>query len=254
MKKDNLKEKTNNIGICKLCLKEKVLVDSHIFPEFMYKPLYDEKGKFKILSSQIKGVEKEPRKGIYEKLLCAECDNTIIGNYENYASKILFGDGKKENVFRTTEYGIEYLEVDYTLFKLFQISLLWRASITSRSEMNRINLGPHAEIMREMLLSSEPAEPYQYGAIIFFTEELKEVQREIIVGPSLLPKRIEGHRIYRAIFNGLIWSYFISRHTYSFSKKEFFLQKDGTLPFVNAGKLGGDLFYNTFSEFFKLGN
>jgi hypothetical protein len=83
------------MAICKLCLQDKELVDSHIFPEFMYKPLYDDEHRFNVLGNKGEGILKRPPKGIYEKLLCVECDHNIIGKYENYASKVIFGDGKK---------------------------------------------------------------------------------------------------------------------------------------------------------------
>ena len=69
--------------VCKLCNKHKKLVNSHIFPEFMFKPLLKE-GRYKIISMQNGNVIKEAQKGIYEKLLCAECEKKIIGSYEDH--------------------------------------------------------------------------------------------------------------------------------------------------------------------------
>ena len=82
----------DNKSTCALCLKEKDLIKSHIFPEFLYKPMYDDKHNYLIVST---AHNKEPikrQKGIYEKLMCEECDSGIIGKYEDYAAKILFGD------------------------------------------------------------------------------------------------------------------------------------------------------------------
>jgi hypothetical protein len=226
------------MAICKLCNETKDLVDSHIFPEFMYTPMYDENHKFKVLTTKSIDVLKEPRKGIYEKLFCKKCDNEIIGKYEDHAAKVMFGDGKKEIEIKETKMGLLIREIDYTLFKLFQISLLWRASISTRPEIKRISLGPHSEKMRMMLYTENPGEIYEYGAVIYFFPKSSKDMKDLIVSPELSEKRIEGNRIYRAIFNGLFWTYFVSNHSQYYTFKEHFLSKDGVLPIINSGEYG----------------
>ena len=79
--------------ICKLCLKNKRLVEAHIIPEFMYQELYDTKHFFyKVGISNSLKVSKLPQ-GIYDEgILCEDCDNNIINKRgENYASKVLYG-------------------------------------------------------------------------------------------------------------------------------------------------------------------
>lgn len=39
------------VSNCKLCLKEKELMFSHIIPEFFYEPMYDEKHRFMQIST-----------------------------------------------------------------------------------------------------------------------------------------------------------------------------------------------------------
>jgi len=229
---------------CRLCNQPKILVDSHIFPEFMYKPLYNDEHRFKVISMKGGDVLKEPPKGIYEKLLCDCCDNKIIGKYEDHASKVLFGDGKKEIEIETKEFGHLIHGVDYKLFKLFQISLIWRASISTKKEIIKINLGPHAEIMRQMLLNENPGEIYEYGVIIYLFPKSSKDMKDLIISPELLSKKIEGNRIYRAIFNGLLWAFFVSSHAENFSNKEFFLSKEGSLPIINSGQIGENYVLN----------
>jgi hypothetical protein len=239
------------MAICKLCNTEKTLIDSHIFPEFMYDPMYDENHQFKILSNKTGEVIKEPKKGIYEKLLCKKCDNEIIGKYEDHAAKVIFGDGKKEIEIEKTDIGLLIHGIDYTLFKLFQISLLWRASISTRPEIIRISLGPHSERMRNMLFTEDPGEVYEYGVVIYLFPESSKEMKDLIIPPSLSQKRIEGNRIYRAIFNGLFWTYFVSNHSKYFSFQEHFLSKDGTLPIINSGKYGEQYVFQLAKEYLK---
>lgn len=200
--------------------------------------MYDENHKFKVLTTKSTDVLKEPQKGIYEKLFCKKCDNEIIGKYEDHAAKVMFGDGKKEIEIKETEMGLLIRGIDYTLFKLFQISLIWRASISTRPEIKRISLGPHSEKMRTMLYTEDPGETYEYGAVIYFFPKSSKDMKDLIVSPEFSEKRIEGNRICRAIFNGLFWTYFVSSHSQYYTFKEHFLSKDGVLPIINSGKYG----------------
>ena len=234
---------------CRLCNQPKKLVDSHIFPEFMYEPLYDDEHRFKIISMKDGDIIKEPQKGIYEKLMCDECDNKIIGSYEDHASKIIFSDNKKTVDSIRTKYGLLIYGLDYRLFKLFQISLIWRASITTRPEIYKINLGPHAEKMRIMLLNGDPGEVYEYGVILYLFPHSTKEMIDFILPPVKLQKKINGHQVYRAIFNGLVWIFYVSSHLRNFSNKEFFLSREGKLPIVDSGKIGERFIENMANEF-----
>lgn len=224
--------------ICKLCNKQNTLVKSHIFPEFMYRPLYDENHKIHFLTTGTNNIKKKLNKGVYEALFCKECDNNIIGKYENHAAKVLFGDGKTEIHIEKTELGLMVREVNYTLFKLFEISLLWRAAISTRPEIKRISLGPHAENMRNMLLNEDPGEVHQYGTVIYYFPKSSRDMKDLIMPPELSEKRIEGIRIYRAVFNGLLWTFLVSSHSEQYPFQNHLLSKEGVLPIINSGFFG----------------
>lgn len=226
------------MSICRLCKKNKKLINSHVLPEFLYKPLYDEDHEFNLIKLKGGKIAQKLNKGVYEKLLCEHCDNIIIGEYEDLAAKVLFGDRKKEIEIIKTNFGHLIKGLNYKLFKLFQISLIWRISLTSRPEFKKINLGPHQEKMRIMLLEGYPGEVYDYGVwMMYFPKSSKEL-KDLIIAPQQLRKRIEGHRCYRAIFNGLIWIFFVSQHIDRFSHKEYFLSKSGELPVINSSQFG----------------
>lgn len=239
------------MAICKLCGKERKLIDSHIFPEFMYKPMYDDNHKFKFLTTKSDGVIKEPSKGIYEKLFCENCDNNIIGKYEDHAAKVLFGDGKKGIGIENTKYGLMIHDVNYSLFKLFQISLFWRASISTRPEIKKISFGPHCEKMKEMLYNENPGEPYEYGTVIYFFPKYSSDIKDLIVMPEFSEKRVEGNRVCRAIFNGLFWTMLASSHSKNFTHKELFLSTEGKLPIINSGPFGEKYIYELAKDILK---
>jgi ribosome recycling factor len=139
-----------NIGKCKLCLKDKKLVNSHIFSEFLYESVYDEKHKFKSVSDHPNHkTTKDFQKGFREHLLCEKCDNEVIQSYEDYAAKLL---RKINSVCKDDTETIVIKPYDYTKFKLFILSLIWRCHIANNYTFDSINLNQHAEKIRRMLL------------------------------------------------------------------------------------------------------
>lgn len=222
---------------CKLCLKNKSLKNSHIFPEFLYKNLYDEKHEYKVLITK-----NDPRKrfqGIYEKLFCEECE-AIIGDYEDYAAKHLFNNPKLESEIERADSGFLIDGLDYSKLKLFQLSLLWRPSVATRNEIRRIQLGPHAEKIRKMLMEGNPGKYFEYGCSISYLLKRPELIKGVFIPPHPLEEKIEGHRGFRIFISGYFWIYIISNHTNQFSNKALFLQEDGRLPIFNSSNMGWD--------------
>jgi hypothetical protein len=162
--------------VCKLCHKDKPLIKKlHIIPDCMYQELYDKNHKLISVNPKeyIKGEGhvKNPSSGDYEgDLLCCDCDNKILGTYESYASKALFGDDSKfedlpkaENHKGNNRVQFSICKnVDYKNFKLFLLSILWRASISKRDTFQYVSLGPHEEILRKMIYKGNPGEIDEY--------------------------------------------------------------------------------------------
>lgn len=224
------------MAVCALCLNDKELAESHVFPEFLYKVMYDSKHQFNVISTDSEKPVRKRRKGIYEELLCDGCDGGVIGVYESHAANVLFHDRSLE--YEEFPRGILVHGLDYSKFKLFQLSLLWRASIATRPEINRIDLRHHGDRIRQMLLSGDPGDVYDYGCAMFFLPDQPEEMVGCIYQPELLTRKVQGHRCYRAIFCGLFWIYFVSSHMGTYLHPEVFLTKDGVLPLINSGTKG----------------
>ncbi|RYX80702.1 hypothetical protein EON73_05255 [bacterium] len=114
---------------CRLCLQEKPLIKkSHIIPDFMYKGIFDDKHKI-VQKDFINNKDLFPSDGIYEKhILCADCDNKIIGGYEDYTAKELFKPTmhgfiealrKKVGNFDGNETNVTMSRIEYKKAKLF---------------------------------------------------------------------------------------------------------------------------------------
>lgn len=160
--------------VCHLCLKEKELLKkSHIIPEFMYNGIFDEQHfMYKVDISKENKLSKKPT-GIYDqRILCADCDGKIISNLETYGSKIIFGSktsNKTTPIFDFTREGyIETTNIDYSTFKLFLLSILWRGNISKSDFFKNIDLGPHSEVIRKMILHNNAGEETEYETCIIF--------------------------------------------------------------------------------------
>jgi len=110
------------------------------------------------------GYAKKRPIGSYDgNILCAVCDNKI-GIYDEYA-KVFVTTAKL--VTHPSGAGWTVDNVDQHKLKMFCVSYIWRASITSLAEFRGTSLGTlHEEKMREMILKDDSGTPYDYTASI----------------------------------------------------------------------------------------
>ena len=127
-----------NIEICKLCLKNKVLVDSHIIPKFIFKWIKETSATGYLRFSQKKN--QRAQDGVKCKLLCSECES-ILSKFEGeFANKIFYP--YVENPKVVARYGSWLLK--------FIVSLTWRSLLFAKD----IKTCPFTE---EQIKSSELA-------------------------------------------------------------------------------------------------
>jgi hypothetical protein len=212
------------IGKCRLCQNEKELCYSHVLPEFLYLPVYDEIHR----ASMIPGSkEKYPQKGVREYLLC-DCCEGVLNKFETYSSPII----KSIQDLNLSKLGKQYIicDVQYTEFKLFQLSLLWRASVASSEMFESFDIGNHEDIIRKMLLSKKPGMPDQYGCVMILLGKPIYIHK-IIWSP--VEDEIEGYTCYRFLTGRIFW-YFFLPEAYPKYVGSFFLSSEGILRLVKA--------------------
>jgi hypothetical protein len=193
------------LGSCKLCLVEKDLAHSHIFPEFFYEPTYDETNRFVSLSTHPRHNPKLFEKGLREYLLCKDCE-AQFSRYESYAASVL----RKAGDYRTVDnHFIVIPDFDYARFKLFGLSLIWRFHVSRLHMFGDVNLGPHAEIIRLMLVAEDPGEPSKYRIAVVKIDGA-EIADTVIHAPNKL--RIGGLNAYFFLAFGYEWLFLISNH------------------------------------------
>ena len=229
------------IGICKLCRQEKELLkSSHIIPNFMYNHIYDKNHKLIFTDPQAfaKGtaIVKRPSSGAWESnILCRDCDGRIIQNYENYGKQVLFS---KENVPKINlscknyvsidgqEYDI-YYDLDYKKFKLFLLTILWRASISSLPYFNEINLGFHDEIIRKMILNDDPKRDENYPIFMFSWLNDAKAKTNFISQPSI--GHLNESKWYVFPINGIVYNFYLNVADLNKDLRDFILSESGEM-------------------------
>ncbi len=221
---------------CRLCLQENEIIQSHILPEYLYAPLYpknkDKPKRFYAISNDPTVRKEYEQKGYREELLCHECDNKLIGKHEKYAKEVL----KKIKYKIKNKLVINILkieDVDYNSFKLFQLSILWRSSISSLEEFKNITLSQiDNENLRQMLLSQNPGNSKTYGCQIIYPICENEIIKRMIIPQLIIPPELtnfNGYDAYRVFFSGLFWMFFIIDEADDIFK-EIFISQEGLLP------------------------
>src|SRR5690606_22273539 len=103
------------------------------------------------------------QKGVREPLLCIDCEEKF-SRHEKYVAEVFSG---KREVFLSRAGGLVIAEgIDYTKFKLFALSVLWRAGVSRNNFFRDVELGPHQEKLRYMLLNDHPGESSEYPFIL----------------------------------------------------------------------------------------
>lgn len=208
-------------GICRLCLQQTDLCESHIIPEFLYKELYDPsyKNRIHVLHTAEDGDDRPLQKGYKEPMLCSACEGKF---HEKYVSSLFFAAGPAQI---KREAGT-YSGIDYDRFKLFQMSVLWRAGVAQGKPWQYVRLGKkHSEALRLMLLNGRPGEPWQYGCLII---ALRQDGKPIPVTIWPVSARDSGYRCYQFTIAGMVWYFFVGSHPAK-PFERFFLQRDGTV-------------------------
>jgi hypothetical protein len=212
-------------GTCKLCEKESTLLKtSHILPDFIFRDLnlYSSEHRIDLLkikkSPSLNFQHSDRPTGEYEKgILCSSCDNNILGGYESYAKKAMFGGELQEQecpMFKNyiDRENNEYLHVErisYVKFKLFMLSLLWRMSISSRPMFSQVNLNCEInESLRNMVLTGHPGKVNDFPIYGMTYLNDKSIPNDIVGQPYIT--EVKGFTIIRILIGGIFLAFHIS--------------------------------------------
>jgi hypothetical protein len=216
------------LGKCRLCLREGNLSNSHVIPEFLYLPMYDEKHRLLQIPADSSRSLVWQQKGLREHMLCALCENQL-SRYEDYANHLLNGGPLPVTTTENTEFHAVCENVDYRMFKLFQMSILWRAGVAASDFFRQVVLDSHGERLRAMLLADDPGQDQEYGCAMMALR-----QGDQILDMVRSPQRVEigGNTCFRFIMGGFMWFFVGSEAPLGDELRVLFLQGNGRLPIL----------------------
>jgi hypothetical protein len=165
------------------------LIEAHIIPRGFARDMMGEQ-KHKLIIS--KTSVRPTQHGVYDRnLLCANCDRQL-GDLDNRALDVCRRFPDEHQIIAGDCFIME--NVDGDMFATFILSVLWRASISTRPEFRTVSLGPYEEA--------------QAGEVSFGMRPLKDFPAyQLMVGRYLPRKGFDPARNYsapaRSNFNGL---------------------------------------------------
>jgi len=180
----------------------------------MYKHCYDNNHSYIDFDAKKGNYNKRRRKGIYEKLMCKECEERIQ-QFEDYAKYILYDKAKEHFKEKHTPFSIN--TYNYVKFKNFILSIVWRASVSSFYNFEKVSLGQYEDGLRETLLNNIETPVNSFPCIIYQTHTNNKQSDGVFMQMFPSKSKADGKTIYQFIADGL---YFfvgigtVSAHTF----------------------------------------
>lgn len=221
------------MAICKLCGNDRELRNSHIIPEFLYAKLYNNKHQLLGIHGRGKHGSQFLQKGIREYLFCEKCERHFNEYCEKPFKKQWIDASPLPDPWDAT--GIYWIKVDYASFKLFHLSVLFRAGVSSLPTFQEVSLGPHEEKFRKLLLMCDPGEWWQYPIFGYAVKHHKTNELIYVVSKAELTRPnsgpFKGLRYYGMMYGGVMWRCCVGSHRNPEFEK-LALQPDGSMPFI----------------------
>ncbi len=107
-------------------------------------------------------------KGVYDQtILCSGCE-VRFGPWDQYAQELLRDELQNASVLRIADRVVGYEVADwrYEFLKLFFVSLVWRASVSTHRMFERIRLGPYEALARTFLERSDPGSAEDFAVTL----------------------------------------------------------------------------------------
>lgn len=204
-------------GVCALCLNEKCLKISHIIPNAVFKKIKRASGSGQLIKfdDAKNSIVERSQESWGERLLCEECESKI-GKYEQYGLSLL--RERRAPLVEDHPKGLLFLNHDYSKFKLFLTSLIWRSAVSKQYVFSVVFLSPAVQEEARLSLLKEKAMGFRrlgcsLSRLIDETGEARggfsqESLSEIIVPP--IP-RIKNGGMYTYLFvmEGFLIEFFV---------------------------------------------
>ena len=199
-------------SVCALCLKPAELQDSHIIPNAYFKRMkWDNAGKLIAFDTSENSEARPSIESWSEDLLCKDCEQRF-SKWETASIEMLRRTG--HSIERSGNHGGLIERYNYSILRLFLLSILWRSAVSTLQEFSEIVLPTEfQERLRLALCTDDNAS----GTVALHCRLMKIVDdakvftaknfENIAVSPSIEPSGASGKCTF--IFGGYLVEYFV---------------------------------------------
>jgi hypothetical protein len=159
-----------------------------------------------------------------EHLLCKDCESKF-NTYETYVSNVLYNFKK---FFNQEGDVVTVYNVDYKKFKLFQLSMLWRCSVTSIPVFENGKIPEkHEDIIRKMLIDENPGEEFEYSCRLFGLLLRNKLETQFMMNPGFM--NVNNLLIVYHTFGGFRWHFVVDNEQTDIPESTYSLKKSNEL-------------------------
>ena len=213
---------------CKLCGLDKKLVKAHIIPEAFFRPLRSGKNApFLIRPGDY--VKRAPI-GVYDKtILCADCE-AKFGVWDDYGQSLLIQNFNDAQSFEKDGivYGYIFESYDYEKLKLFFISVLWRASVSTLEFFKTVSLNVFEDRAKDHIQNNNPGSADDFSVMLARFDEL-DGQRSIL-NPQ--PTRFKSINFFVFYLTGFVAYIKVDKRKITGDQRKFIMSPEQVLPIV----------------------
>lgn len=156
------------MSCCLYCGQERALVKAHIIPEAFFRDVRGDASTLYLVKNEPGTHPKRAPIGVYDRqILCGECEKTFQ-NVDDYAAALLIRERDTAFVRRSFDSGIVYIadQFDYHSLKVYIISVLWRASVSTQQYFSRIDLGERLARAKEMIAARDAGPAGEFAVVL----------------------------------------------------------------------------------------
>lgn len=215
---------------CPLCREVKDLVISHVIPNTFFKRLKKVKGT--AIQSDVRPETPIVRvqESWSEKSLCVECE-ALTNEFDTYIAAFTYNPMRVGvKVDRSSLRYRTYANLNYKKFRLFQLSLLFRASISKHIAFSHINLSKgDIERVRLALINKEPINDKILGCrMVLIWSPVRDLPFNNVVSVPVADVFKHKEIVY-FVFGGFGWEFHLPQFGFKQAREGFYVKSNGSL-------------------------
>lgn len=185
-------------------------VRAHIIPKSFYAIDHTEKIPLKIITNSDDGFNGKSFVGIYDKEILTRKGEQTFSEWDSYAYDLLVRDYSDFRIrhHRGEPVLIEQQSYSYQKLKLFFLSVLWRAAVSTQRFFSKVSLGPHEKTLQDMILDKNPGDADDFAVTVARFVDLDSA-RTVMLDP--FAERYSGVNYYRLYLGTYVASIKVDR-------------------------------------------